>query len=277
MLRRLLLLCLAVSLAAGTWPILAGRGADQASTKPRDVHFYFAQITDTHLDGQGFHTRRTQKVVEAVNRLPVKVACVVHTGDIVMDRIGDESVRKTALSVLGRLRPRVHFIAGNHDILGRQDLIVPTAAAYRQAFGPLCTRAEYHGVVFLFVYTEASAKGFRVEGVDALAWLTRALKAARGKPVIVFHHTPSVRDFHSNRFHRGWPEDVRHRWVRLLNAHNVKAVIAGHFHRDEHHWLGNVPLYVCSSVAGYWGRQATFRLYEYRNGKVGYRTVYIED
>jgi UDP-2,3-diacylglucosamine pyrophosphatase LpxH len=64
--------------------------------------------------------------------------------------------------------------------------------------------------------------------------------------------------------------------VKLINSYNVKAVIAGHFHRDELHWLENVPLYVSSPVAGYWGRQATFRIYEYSNGKIGYRTQYIE-
>jgi hypothetical protein len=31
------------------------------------------------------------------------------------------------------------------------------------------------------------------------------------------------------------------------------------------------------SVAGYWGRQASFRLYEYRDGRVGYRTIYLQD
>jgi UDP-2,3-diacylglucosamine pyrophosphatase LpxH len=76
--------------------------------------------------------------------------------------------------------------------------------------------------------------------------------------------------------HRGWRKEVREKWERLLNSANVKAVIAGHFHRDEFHWLGEVPLYVAEPVAGYWGRQCTFRIYEYRGGKVGYRTVYVE-
>ena len=65
-------------------------------------------------------------------------------------------------------------------------------------------------------------------------------------------------------------------WEKLVNTHNVKAVIAGHFHRDEFHWLGHVPLYVSGPVANFWNRNATFRLYEYRNGQIGYRTQYLE-
>jgi predicted Fe-Mo cluster-binding NifX family protein len=33
---------------------------------------------------------------------------------------------------------------------------------------------------------------------------------------------------------------------------------------------------VCPPVANYFGRQSTFRIYEYKNGKVGYRTQYLE-
>ena len=36
----------------------------------------------------------------------------------------------------------------------------------------------------------------------------------------------------------------------MVNGHNVKAVIAGHFHRDEHHWIGDVPLYVSDKFKG---------------------------
>ena len=106
--------------------------------------------------------------------------------------------------------------------------------------------------------------------------LEKYLKKSNGKPVIVFHHAPSVDDFYNNKLHTSWEKEIRGKWVKVINAYNVKAVIAGHFHRDEHHWLGNVPLYVSSSIAGYRGRQASFRIYEYSKGKIGYRTQYIK-
>ena len=94
--------------------------------------------------------------------------------------------------------------------------------------------------------------------------------------MIVFHHAPSIGSFYKNTLHRGWEKAIRPEWVRLLNAYGVKAVIAGHFHRDEHHWLGEVPLYISSAMAPYWGRQPTYRIYEYQDGKIGYRTQYLE-
>ena len=106
--------------------------------------------------------------------------------------------------------------------------------------------------------------------------MEKYLAAADGKPIILFHHGLSVQDFYNNRFHEGWAETIKANWVKLVNKYNVKAVIAGHFHRDEFHWLGKGPLYVSPPVAEKGGRQACFRIYEYRDGKVGYTTQYLE-
>jgi UDP-2,3-diacylglucosamine pyrophosphatase LpxH len=62
-----------------------------------------------------------------------------------------------------------------------------------------------------------------------------------------------------------------------LAGYDVKAVITGHFHRDELHWVGGRPVFAAPPVAGYWGRQASFRLYEYRDGRLSYRTIYLAE
>jgi len=261
--------CLAV------WAALAlGVAADTETLD--DAQVRFVQISDTHF-GSPAHAERARKAVKAVNAYPMKIAFVAHTGDIVMDRILDERVVDESLEIMGGLKTSVHYVPGNHDIVARSQKRAEMIEAFRKRYGPLCRRAEYGGVVFLFLYTEPLAGGFTVPGYDPLGWLERELKASGGKPVIVMHHTPSVPDFYGNKLHRGWPDAVRKRWVALLNTHNVKAVIAGHFHRDEHHWLGRVPLYVCSSIAGYWERQGSYRVYEYREGRLSYRTQYIRD
>ncbi len=54
------------------------------------------------------------------------------------------------------------------------------------------------------------------------------------------------------------------------------AAIAGHFHRDEFHDLGGVPLLVAAPVSGRFGRQTSFRIYEYDSGRLTYRTWYLE-
>jgi len=236
------------------------------------THFYFAQITDTHF-GDRDSERRTKAAVDGINRLPLKIECVVHTGDITSERLEDESIVKKSLAILGGLDAPIHYIPGNHDILRKKH--DTTMKIYTKNYGKLIYREEYHGVVFLFVYTEPLAHAFSISGFHTLLELEAQLKLAKEKPVIVCHHSPSVADFYRNRMHPGWKKEIREQWIALLNRYNVKAVLAGHFHRDEHHWLGDVPLYVSSSISGYWGRQASYRIYEYKDGKIGYRTQYI--
>ena len=240
--------------------------------QPESKGFYFAQISDTHF-GVADSEQRTQQVIQAINNLPMKIEFVVHTGDITSERIEDASTVDNALAAFKLLKAPIHFIPGNHDILRqRQDT---TIQIFKKRFGDLITQKEYGGVVCLFVYTEPLASEFSVPSYDALKELEKRLKQSAGKPAIVFHHSPSVEDFYQNQMHPGWRTDIQERWIALLNKYSVKGVLAGHFHRDEHHWLGNVPLYVCPPVAGAWGRQAAFRIYEYKGGKISYRTQYI--
>ena len=240
---------------------------------PADAGVYFVQITDTHFGSRG-NVERTAKAVRMINALPMKIQCVLHTGDITSERLTDEPTVASSLAVLKKLKAPLHLVPGNHDLVRRNH--AEALAIYRKNYGKLLTEAQYAGVAFIGVYTEPLAKGFKVESFDPLKQLAGALKRAGNKPTIVFHHTPSVEDFYRNRMHRGWAPAVRKKWGDLVNAHNVKAVLAGHFHRDEHHWIGRVPLYVSASISGSWGRQASFRIYEYRNGRLSYRTQYIQ-
>jgi len=237
-----------------------------------DEGFHFVQISDTHF-GRHDHEERRSRIVETINDLPMEIECVVHTGDIFSDNIGDKETVDESVAILERIEAPLHCLPGNHDILKRRH--AATARIYQDRFGEYIYSAEYEGVVFVFIYTEPLAAEFSVENYLPFDQLEKQLERSDGKPVLLFHHTPSVEDFYNNRMHSGWREDVRRRWIDLVNKYNVKAVVAGHFHRDELHWLGDVPLYVSSSIAGFWGRQASFRIYEYRDGKLGYRTQYL--
>jgi 3',5'-cyclic AMP phosphodiesterase CpdA len=256
--------------------VLAPADGCAASSGPPSgaVHFYFVQITDTHF-GDRDHLERTRRLVDQINRLPYEIACVVHTGDVFADNITDEAIVAQGIAVLGRLKAPVHILPGNHDIL--QGRLAQTFSAFVRRIGSPIQQVEYHGVVFLCAYTEPAALGFTASGYDPLQALEAALASAAGRPVIVFHHRPAVEDFYENVSHTGWGDAARRRLEKLLLAHNVKAVVTGHFHRDELHWLEGIPVFSAPPVAGYWGRQASFRLYEYRDGRLGYRTIYLEE
>ncbi|MDK2857086.1 MAG: hypothetical protein PWQ29_314 [Verrucomicrobiota bacterium] len=240
-----------------------------------DDSLFFVQITDTHF-GQGDHLERARTVVKAINALPVDIAFVAVTGDIMDDCITDSHTVDAARTVLNRLKMPVHFVPGNHDLLTAAP--EKTAAAFTNRFGPLISDAEYGGVEFVFVCTEPLAGGARPKGYDPLKELENRFRSyAPNQPIVVFHHTPSVGNFYQNIFHPGWGRsEAGRQWTERLNRYPVKAVIAGHFHRDEFHWLGDIPLFVCPPLSGRFGRQAAFRVYKYHDGKVEYRTQYPE-
>ncbi len=241
------------------------------TAKSQNGHFYFIQITDTHFDDAD-HYQRTRQIVADINQLPMKIEFIVHTGDITMDLVDEEEVVVEGKAILNNLKAPLYYIPGNHDILALD--IKNTRPAYNQQYGKLIQQVQIHGVTFVFMYTEPLAKSIVVPGYHPLEQLQALLQENKDNPVVICHHRPSVGSFHRNKMHSGWPETNRRKWTTILNNYNVKAVIAGHFHRDEHHWLGDVPLYLSASVAGYWGRQASYRIYEYNNGKIGYRTQY---
>jgi Icc-related predicted phosphoesterase len=238
-----------------------------------DGDFYFVQVSDTHFDG-GENSRRMEAVVKAINNLPMKIEFVAITGDIMADNILKEDIAKQALEILGRIKPPLSLVPGNHDIL--QKKLQQTVPLYKKYFGELSHTREVEGVVMLFVYTEPIRKDFQVEAYDPWQLLENEFSSAKGKPMIVFHHAPTSEDFYNNAPHESWPAEAKEKWEKLINSSDVKAVIAGHFHRDEYHWSGDVPMFVGEAVAHYWGRQAAYRIYHYQNGRLGYSAQYIE-
>lgn len=238
----------------------------------------FVQITDTHFGDTG-HYDRTADIVNRINHLPFDIRCVVHTGDIFSDSILRDNVVRRGQAILKKIKPPTYYLPGNHDILRKrgETTLRATAEAYGKHFGPLNHKAEHDGVLFLFAYTEPLAKGFDLPGCDTLEWLEKELQTAGDKPVLLFHHRPSCEDFYNNKVHPGWPTKIRNRWVELVGSANVRGVITGHFHRDEYHWLGHVPLFVAGPVAGFWGRQGTYRVWQYDHGtgRLTYNTEYL--
>ncbi len=260
---------------------VASTPASQPATQPK-VHFYFVQLTDTHL-GANDHLERTAEAVREINALPMKVEFVAHTGDIFDQGPKDANLVRKGMAIFKRLKAPIHFVAGNHDVLNEPwpwhaSVLQSELKLFEDRVGPLAQKAEYHGVVMLFVCVELPARDIKLEGHDPLAWVEDQLKAAGGKPVIIFIHTPPVPDW-MDRNHPGWPKENESKWLDLINRYNVKAVIAGHFHRDEEHRLGHVPLFISAPISSHriLHNEGSFRIYEYTDGKLTYRTQYLHE
>jgi 3',5'-cyclic AMP phosphodiesterase CpdA len=242
--------------------------------QPALAPFHFVQITDTH-HGHPLHLIRTRMAVDAINALPMPIEVVLHTGDLASNNLTMENAAAIS-NEFSRLNAPVVFVPGNHDILPKR--MEENVAAFRAYLGPLARRVEHGGAVFLALYTEPLRKGNAVDGYDPLDWLGQQLSAEPRRPTFVVHHAPDGLDFYRNKQHEGWPDAERQRWQEVLSRGNVRAIIAGHFHRDELQWneLG-IPTYISAGIACYWDRQGSFRIYTYADGRLTYQTVYIED
>ncbi|MEH0021426.1 MAG: metallophosphoesterase [Desulfobacter sp.] len=240
-----------------------------------ESRFFFVQITDTHL-GIPENNARARKIVAAVNRLPMTIQCVVHTGDVYDRSVwGKQGAVADAAEVFKPLKPPVYFLPGNHDIDLDGDR-KKTMDTWVRHFSPLVYSRMIQGVAFVFAYTDSLREGVAVEGFHPFDALQSEIKTPGNAPVLLFHHGPSVPNFYRNRFHRGWADRFRREWHDLIRRNNVTAVITGHFHRDELHWLGHVPVYVSGPAAEKFGRQACFRIYEYNDGRLGYTAQYLD-
>lgn len=269
--RLLMIQFITVILSIGIW---ACPSTPETTPTERDLdqHFYFVQITDTHF-GDGDHFARVEKIVDAINELPMEIICVVHTGDITSENITQDSIMTRGMAILKKLKMPIHFVPGNHDIY--EDDFDLSLEMYKHYFGELINVNEYHGVQFITLYTEPLVYNFQVNDYNPMMELETTLKDGNGKPALVFHHSPSAGDFYNNAMHDSWEKSAIPPWIELLNSYNVKAVMTGHYHRDEYHWLGEVPLFVSDPVGSWYGRQGSFRIYEYNNGKLSYTTQYI--
>jgi 3',5'-cyclic-AMP phosphodiesterase len=236
--------------------------------------FYFVQITDTHW-GEGDNVQRTKKVIDNINNLPMPIAFVVHTGDLTAETIGKDSLMDSVCAMMRACKYPVYYCPGNHDIAWKR--FQETSEAYVRHFGGLSRRIEAHGVsvITLFNFIVLSFDSGKLLN-DPVRQLDSLLKGKpTNMPAIIFQHDPTVEDFYNNAFHPGWPPERMEKFQKLCDTNNVVAVIAGHFHRDELHWLGRIPLFVSAPIKGKKGRSPTYRVYHYENGKISYFTQYM--
>ncbi len=234
-------------------------------------HFYFVHISDTHI-GKGTNLEITQKLVKQINELPMNIQFVIHTGDITQDGMSDTLSVFDAKKAFVQLDAPVYYVPGNHDIF--QEKVEEEIIVFQEQFGDLIFTLEFEDVVFIGIYSDPLAYSFSVEGYDPLLELENSLRKIKEKPIVIFHHIPSVGFFYNNKMHDGWEIENRDRWKELLNSYEVIAILAGHFHGSEQHLIGNIPLYVSGSVTNRFGRQPSFRVFEYKYGKLSYRSQY---
>jgi len=233
--------------------------------------FSFIQLTDTHIpDASGIE--RSKKVIDAINNFTLPYEMVIHTGDV-SHGLGDPEIMKKAVDSL-RFKKKAFFLPGNADITfdhpeDFEDVFKTIFGSCNLSFSPV------PGLRFALFNTQPLA-GRCATSIREKAFSDLEKMLTPSMPTILFCHATGMPDFYENQMHEGWSEETMRNWAGIMIKGGVFAVLAGHFHRDEYHLLGKIPVHICAPVVGWWGRQTTFRHWTLSNSFLTYRTIYME-
>lgn len=208
---------------------------------PAVAPFFFLQFSDPQFGmftaDKDFaqETVNFDMAIATANRL--KPAFVVITGDLV-NKAGDAPQIAEFHRIARKLDPAIplHLVAGNHDLENRPTR--QTVAAYARAFGRdyySFRTASLYGIVLDSTVMSAP------EGVPDLfaaqdAWLEAELTRARAsgaRHIIVFQHHPMfLKDPAEPDEYFNVPLARRSRYLAWFRSAGVRAVMAGHYHRN---------------------------------------------
>jgi Icc-related predicted phosphoesterase len=176
-------------------------------------------LTDVHFEDTPEKTERFQEAVEAINLIdPDLILC---SGDL-MTRANEGEMKELSRH-FAALESPVFFAPGNHDH-GHMDLFLSYFSRDRYySFDA----GDYHFVAL----DTGGPLGFlhhhRGQGMEPeqLAWLEEDLRTAGGRSIYVFLHYSPVLE--KDTF-----SDGREEFLKLMRSYRVKAILAGHVHRD---------------------------------------------
>jgi len=196
-------------------------------------------------------TLNMEAAVAHANRL--QPAFVVLCGDLV-NVPGHAGQVAEFKRIAAKLDPEIplYLVAGNHDV---ENAPTPSSLAdFRAAFGRdwySFRRAGIHGIVLNsqlihspeYVMPEADAQ---------LSWLREELDRARSggaRQILVFQHHPFfLEEAEEKDQYFNIPEARRAAYLELFRQAGVRAVFAGHYHRNAHGWAGALEMITTGPV-----------------------------
>jgi predicted MPP superfamily phosphohydrolase len=264
--RRSFLKMAGVGTIAATFP----RSIFAESNGDNSPNFSFIQLTDTHIpDENGIE--RSKKVVDAINNFSMPYEMIIHTGDV-SDGMGNSEDMKKALALL-QFKKKAYFLPGNADVTF--DHPEKHENTFKSIFGS-CNQSILPFPNLRFVlFNSQPLSNECANDIREIAFSRLINMLTPSMPTILFCHATGLPDFYQNKMHDGWQEKTMKKWAKIMMQGGVFAVLAGHFHRDEYHFLETIPVHICSPVVGWFGRQTTFRYWNLNSHILTYRTIYI--
>ena len=228
--------------------------------------FTFVQMTDTQI---GFMDRSEnfihsdtlmRKAVEAVNAL--RPEAVIITGDLI-NTPGNAMENEIFERNLALIEAPVHYIPGNHDIMGYTEEKHDDYLALREY-----DRFSFtlHKCAFIGFDTNCICDGATEAEAQQYEWLKGELEKASGsRHIFLFMHCPVVResmDEAEDYFNFSMP--MREKYISLFKEYGVDAAFAGHTHCQYSTEIEGIKFYTAAAVGNCLG-----------HGFPGYHTVHV--
>jgi len=226
-----------------------GMGLSDAFAAPAAGGFTFVQISDSHI---GFNKEANpdpnatlQAAIDRITKLPKPPAMVLHTGDVT--HLSKPAEFDTAAGILKSVRQDIHYIPGEHDVIGDD------GKQFFERFQPRLKTGGWYsfdqggvhfvGLVNVLTFETAKAGGF---GSEQLEWLERDLKGrSASTPIVVFSHVPMWPLYPE----WGWSTEDAPQAMSYLKRFGSVTVLNGHIHQIVQKVEGKVTFQTAMSTA----------------------------
>jgi len=228
--------------------------------------FFFIQMADTQLAFGDYqeNVRKYEAAIAHANRL--KPDFVVICGDLISDPFKEAECEEfQRITRLLDSRIPLYLVSGNHDV--GNEPTPESLAWYRNHFGADWYSFEHKGCLGIvldssIIKSPDSAPG---EFDKQWAWLVAELDRARRsglRHIFVFQHHPwFLTAFDETDQYFNLSAADRARFFDLFEKYDVRAVFAGHYHRNSHGTHSGIEMVTTSAVGRQLGAdQSGFRV-----------------
>lgn len=251
--RRRVLQCMSWAGAGVLWSVSGGvprsLGLGGEAMAAPAGGFTFVQISDSHIGFKGEANpvpgTTLQQALDLIAKLPQRPAMLVHTGDVT--HLSKPEEFDTADQILKGARHDIHFVPGEHDVIGDDG---------KQFFGRFAKQAtpggwysfdqggvHFVGLVNVLTFATAQAGGL---GTDQLEWLEKDLKGKTDStPIVVFAHVPMWPIYPQ----WGWATEDAPQALAYLKRFGSVTMLNGHIHQVVQKVEGKVTYQTAMSTA----------------------------
>jgi 3',5'-cyclic AMP phosphodiesterase CpdA len=251
--RRRVLQCMSWAGAGVLWSVSGGvprsLGLGGEAMAAPAGGFTFVQISDSHIGFKGEANpvpgTTLQQALDLIAKLPQRPAMLVHTGDVT--HLSKPEEFDTADQILKGARHDIHFVPGEHDVIGDDG---------KQFFGRFAKQATpggwysfdqggVHFVALINVLGFKPGAGGNL-GAAQIEWLEKDLKGRTAStPIVVLAHMPLWPIYPQ----WGWATDDAAQALGYLKRFGSVTVLNGHIHQVVQKVEGTVSFRTAMSTA----------------------------